>query len=267
MCSRSLRRSPATSGFRTAPRTWCSPVGFGPTAAPAPTSAGVPATVADLRELGSRLLSFYGQHEHRKLMLTTAQLDALDAFCGPEQSRLRVAAAAAHERVRGLEVRLAELDGLAGARDRELDLVAFELREIEEIDPSEEECEPDRPSATGSAIRRRCAWQPPPGCRRWPPRTAKELPPCSPRPPPSSSPPQRSIARRSARWPSALGAALRRRGPRRGAALVPGRNRGRRAGATARVRRGAPGGVYQAVSQARRRDRGGAGACRALPSS
>ncbi len=102
---------------------------------------GRSATVADLRELGGRLLSFYGQHEHRKLMLTTAQLDALDAFCGPEQSRLRVAAAAAHERVRGLQDRLSELSGLAGARDRELDLVAFELREIEEIDPSEEECE------------------------------------------------------------------------------------------------------------------------------
>src|SRR5579875_2631870 len=30
---------------------------------------GRSATVADLRELGSRMLSFYGQHEHRKLML------------------------------------------------------------------------------------------------------------------------------------------------------------------------------------------------------
>jgi len=100
---------------------------------------GRSATVADLRELGGRLLSFYGQHEHRKLMLTTAQLDALDAFCGPEQSRLRAAAATAHERVRVLQERLSELDELAGARDRELDLVAFELREIEAIDPSEEE--------------------------------------------------------------------------------------------------------------------------------
>ena len=30
---------------------------------------GRSATVADLRELGGRMLSFYGQHEHRKLML------------------------------------------------------------------------------------------------------------------------------------------------------------------------------------------------------
>ena len=96
-------------------------------------------TVGDLRELGSRMLSFYGQHEHRKLMLTTAQLDALDAFCGDEQARRRAEMAAAHERVRGLEAQIAELEGLVGARERELDLIGFELREIEEIAPSVEE--------------------------------------------------------------------------------------------------------------------------------
>lgn len=100
---------------------------------------GRSATVADLRGLGSRMLSFYGQHEHRKLMLTTAQLDALDTFCGPEQLALRMDIAIAHERVRALEARIAEVDGLVGARDRELDLIGFELREIEEVDPSVEE--------------------------------------------------------------------------------------------------------------------------------
>jgi DNA repair protein RecN (Recombination protein N) len=100
---------------------------------------GRAATVGDLRELGSRMLSFYGQHEHRKLMLTTAQLDALDAFCGEAQAGRRAEMAAAHERVRGLESQIAELDGLVGARERELDLIGFELREIEEIDPSVEE--------------------------------------------------------------------------------------------------------------------------------
>jgi DNA repair protein RecN (Recombination protein N) len=100
---------------------------------------GRAATVADLRELGSRMLSFYGQHEHRKLMLTTAQLDALDGFCGEEQAARRTLMTQAHERVRALETRVAELDGLVGARERELDLIGFELREIEEVGPSVEE--------------------------------------------------------------------------------------------------------------------------------
>jgi DNA repair protein RecN (Recombination protein N) len=100
---------------------------------------GRTATVADLRELGSRMLSFYGQHEHRRLMLTAAQLDALDGFCGGGQAQRRTDMAATHERVQGLETQIEELDGRVGARERELDLIGFELREIDEIDPSVEE--------------------------------------------------------------------------------------------------------------------------------
>src|SRR5687767_14538358 len=37
-------------------------------------------TASDLRELGGRLVSFYGQHEHRKLTLSSAQLEVLDGF-------------------------------------------------------------------------------------------------------------------------------------------------------------------------------------------
>jgi DNA repair protein RecN (Recombination protein N) len=102
---------------------------------------GRAATVADLRELGSRLLSFYGQHEHRKLMLSTAQLDVLDAHCGPEQANLRARVAVANESVRELERGVAELRELSGARERELDLLRFELEEIEAADPSEAEGE------------------------------------------------------------------------------------------------------------------------------
>ncbi len=100
---------------------------------------GRAATLADLQELGGRLVSFYGQHEHRKLMLQTVQLDLLDAYCGPDQAVLRDRVRAAHALVRELERRSAELRELAGARERELDLLSYELGEIEAADPSEEE--------------------------------------------------------------------------------------------------------------------------------
>jgi DNA repair protein RecN (Recombination protein N) len=100
---------------------------------------GRSATLADLQELGGRLLSFYGQHEHRKLMLGAAQLEILDAHCGDPVPELRRDTAVAHERVRVLEQQVSELRALAGARDRELDLVTFELEEIESVDPSEDE--------------------------------------------------------------------------------------------------------------------------------
>ena len=95
--------------------------------------------VTDLRDVAESLIAFYGQHEHRRLMLASAQRDVLDGACGPEQSvRLR-ATAEAHASVQQLERRLEELRELEGARERELDLLAFELAEIEEADPSEAE--------------------------------------------------------------------------------------------------------------------------------
>jgi DNA repair protein RecN (Recombination protein N) len=102
---------------------------------------GRAATQADLQELGTLLLSFYGQHEHRKLMLSTAQLELLDTYCGPDQLTLRAGVRDAYERVRELDRRADELRELAGARDRELDLLTFELDEIEAAAPREGESE------------------------------------------------------------------------------------------------------------------------------
>ena len=100
---------------------------------------GRSATAGDLRELGGALLSFYGQHEHRRLTLASAQLEILDGFCGPEQSSRRAAFAAAYARERALRDALEELRERAGARDRELDLLELELEEIERAGPDEAE--------------------------------------------------------------------------------------------------------------------------------
>ena len=102
---------------------------------------GRSATVADLRELGSALLSFYGQHEHRRLMLAAVQLDVLDGYCGPDQAGLRERVAEAYARVRELEERVASIREVADGRERELDLLAFELDEIDLVSPSEAEAD------------------------------------------------------------------------------------------------------------------------------
>jgi DNA repair protein RecN (Recombination protein N) len=95
--------------------------------------------VGELRELAGELLSFYGQHEHRRLMLGAAQLEILDAFCGPEQAAARAATAAAWAAVSQARSDVERLAELAGARERQLDLLEFELGEIEAVDPSENE--------------------------------------------------------------------------------------------------------------------------------
>jgi DNA repair protein RecN (Recombination protein N) len=102
---------------------------------------GRSAAVADLRRLGAALLEFYGQHEHRKLTLAAAQLEILDRFCGVEQAARRDACAAAFRDLRDVRHELEELRELAGARERELDLLAYELAEIDEaaLEPGESE--------------------------------------------------------------------------------------------------------------------------------
>src|SRR3954467_8401349 len=70
---------------------------------------GRSATAADLRDVGGALLSFYGQHEHRKLMLASSQLEILDGFAGPAQAARREAFREAYLLERALFARLGEL--------------------------------------------------------------------------------------------------------------------------------------------------------------
>jgi DNA repair protein RecN (Recombination protein N) len=100
---------------------------------------GRSATAGDLRDVGGALLSFYGQHEHRKLTLASSQLEILDSFCGPDQAARRAGFADAYVRERALVAELEALRERAGARDRELDLLEWELGEIESAAPSEAE--------------------------------------------------------------------------------------------------------------------------------
>jgi DNA repair protein RecN (Recombination protein N) len=100
---------------------------------------GRSATAADLQGVGTALLSFYGQHESRKLMLASAQLEILDGFCGPDQVERRAEFAVAFAAERELRAELDVLRERAGARERELDLLEWELEEIDRAAPSESE--------------------------------------------------------------------------------------------------------------------------------
>ncbi len=97
------------------------------------------ASADDLRLLGSRMLAFYGQHEHRKLTLASAQLEILDAFAGAEHLERRREYRAAHAEHGALARELGELRDREGARERDLDLLRFELEEIEAAAPDPDE--------------------------------------------------------------------------------------------------------------------------------
>jgi DNA repair protein RecN (Recombination protein N) len=100
---------------------------------------GRSASVGDLRDVGASLMSFYGQHEHRKLTIAGKQLALLDELCGPEQTLRLRACAEAHAQTEELSQRMRELRELDGARERELDLLEFELSEIDDAAPDQRE--------------------------------------------------------------------------------------------------------------------------------
>ncbi len=109
--------------------------------------AGRSASAPELQALGSRLLAFYGQHEHRKLTLSGAQLETLDGFAGEEHLERRRAYREAHAEVIRIERELARIREREGARERDLDILRYELDEIEAAkpDPAEEtELAPER---------------------------------------------------------------------------------------------------------------------------
>jgi DNA repair protein RecN (Recombination protein N) len=88
-------------------------------------------TVSLLAEIGSSLAEIAGQHEHQRLGAPSRQRALLDAFAGPVATELaeRVAdavALAAHAERRATELRATERD-----RRRELDVLHYEIAEIE----------------------------------------------------------------------------------------------------------------------------------------
>ena len=110
------------------------------------------------RRWPSRSVAFYGQHEHRApdAGLGAARRSSTPR-AGPSRPRGATRARPRWARARALERALDELRERAGARERELDLLAFELAEIEEAAPDEaEEARAARARASACATSRRC---------------------------------------------------------------------------------------------------------------
>jgi DNA repair protein RecN (Recombination protein N) len=85
------------------------------------------ATVAELADVGTALVDLHGQHTHQSLLRASAQRDALDRFAGIDLAPL---AAARTERA-AIQDRLVALGGDEQARNRELDLLRYQLDELE----------------------------------------------------------------------------------------------------------------------------------------
>lgn len=100
---------------------------------------GALATAAALKDLSNRLVELHGQHEHQQLLDPSQHLALLDTWAGLDAPRARVAAAFAT--VRGYREQLDRLRMDDRERAARLDLVEFQLGELQKanLEPGEDE--------------------------------------------------------------------------------------------------------------------------------
>ena len=117
---------------------------------------GRPATATALADLAAGIVDLHGQHAHQSLLGVAAQRSALDRFGAIDLRPLQNARA----RLTELDAELATLGGDARARAREIDLLRFQVDEIEAArldDPDEERRLEDEEDALADAVGHRQA--------------------------------------------------------------------------------------------------------------
>nr|MBA2283507.1 AAA family ATPase [Acidimicrobiia bacterium] len=95
------------------------------------------APASALAEWGEKLVDLHGQHAHQSLLGTATQRAALDRFAGVDLGPL----SAARAEVARIDAALAALGGDERARARELDLLSYQVAELDraELDDPHEE--------------------------------------------------------------------------------------------------------------------------------
>ena len=102
---------------------------------------GLLSSAAAVEDALRRRLAFYGQLEHGRLLQLERQLDLLDGAVADEVEPLKAAYVEAYGRARTLTRELDELRGAGRDRERELDMLRYQVNEIEAaaVEPGEDE--------------------------------------------------------------------------------------------------------------------------------
>jgi DNA repair protein RecN (Recombination protein N) len=99
------------------------------------------ATASALAELGGGLVEHHGQGRAQRLLAPAAQTAFLDRFAGDVHLVAVDAYREVHDRLRAIRLELDVLREAARGRERELDLLAYQVREIEAVAPRDGESE------------------------------------------------------------------------------------------------------------------------------
>lgn len=93
---------------------------------------GRPVNVAALREIGGMLVEIHGQHEHQALLDENSHLSMVDAYGGDELQAAGIEYQGAWQELSSLKKEIAGLHGDQRERERLLDLLQYQVDEIEQ---------------------------------------------------------------------------------------------------------------------------------------
>lgn len=96
-----------------------------------------PVPMQTLQQAGSWLVDIHGQHEHQSLLRREVQRELLDGFAGHDA--LREAVAACYAQWRALTQQWQTLQQAAGERESRLDLLSYQLQELDALNPVADE--------------------------------------------------------------------------------------------------------------------------------
>jgi DNA repair protein RecN (Recombination protein N) len=103
--------------------------------------SGQISTASALAEVGGRLVELHGQNQAQRLLTTGTQTAFLDRFAGDRHLVALATYRETFEKLRATRAALDELEAAARERERELDLLAYQVHEIEAVAPSPGESE------------------------------------------------------------------------------------------------------------------------------
>jgi DNA repair protein RecN (Recombination protein N) len=97
---------------------------------------GLTATVAQLKEIGDRLIDFHGPHDHQLLLAENMHLGILDALT--EFGKTQTTYISLYQEYRAIIKKIASLKELAQSRERDLDLLTHQIKELGQVPLDEE---------------------------------------------------------------------------------------------------------------------------------
>lgn len=91
-------------------------------------------TVSMLKNFGERLIDVHGQHDNQSLLRSDSHIDLLDSFAGEKMHKLKEEYAVHLDSYKKIKKKIFELMGSGGERERKIDLLKYQIDEIQSAD-------------------------------------------------------------------------------------------------------------------------------------